>query len=76
MRSIAVVGELDADGTFRTMLGPSDADRASPVNIDATGATLSSFHDDELEGDPSYVIATTRDGTPWLVSSHSSWRWQ
>ena len=84
---IAVVGELDADGTFRTVVGPFQPGRIElhPIGVDTAGATLGYYRDDEpvlvpytgtLDGDPVYPVAITRDGTPWLVSSHADWRWQ
>ena len=27
-------------------------------------------------GDPIYIVATTPDGTPWLVASHAAWQWR
>ena len=83
---IAVLGELDADGTFRTMVGPFELNkiRLHAVNVVGVGdAKLGYYKDDEpvllpftgtLDGDPVYAIATTPDGTPWLVSSHADWR--
>ncbi|MEO6772049.1 MAG: hypothetical protein ABI467_03395 [Kofleriaceae bacterium] len=85
---IAVLGELDADGTFRTMVGPYEPNQITlhAVNVAGAGeAKLGYFKDDEpvelpfagtLDGDPIYTVATTPDGTPWLVSSHADWRWQ
>jgi hypothetical protein len=84
---IAVIGELDADGTFRTLVGDFQPNSIEPhpVNVDAAGITVGYYRDDEpvlqpfagtLSGDPVYTVATTRDGTPWLVSSHAEWRWQ
>ena len=84
---IALVGELAADGTFRTMEGAYEPGKITPhsENVDARGAVLGYFHDDEptlipftgtLDGDPIVTVATTPDGTPWLVSSHADWKWQ
>ncbi len=84
---IAVVGELGDDGTFRTMVGPFDAEHVEPhpIGVDVQGATLAYYRDDELallpyagtlDGDPIYVVATTADGTHWLVASHADWHWQ
>jgi hypothetical protein len=85
---IAIVGELDADGTFRTLVGPFNAAAITPHPQNVAGvsdATFGYYHDDEpilhpytgeLEGDPVYTVATLPDGTPWLVSSHADWRWQ
>jgi hypothetical protein len=82
-----VVGELGDDGTFRTMVGAFDAAHVEPhaVGVDAHGAALGYYRDDALDlvpytgtldGDPIYVVATTRDGTHWLVASHADWHWQ
>ena len=87
LHPIALVGELSADGTFRTMVGAYDptAITPHPENVDATGAVLGYYRDDTpvlvpfggtLEGDPIVTVATTPDGTPWLVSSHADWKWQ
>ena len=84
---IAVVGELGDDGAFRTMVGAFDAAHVEPhpIGLDAHGAALAYYRDDELapvpysgtlDGDPIYVIATTSDGTHWLVASHADWHWQ
>ena len=84
---IALLGELDAAGTFRTLVGPFEDSKITPhpQGVDATGATLGYYRDDEpilhpfagtLDGDPIYTVATLPDGTPWLVSSHADWRWQ
>jgi hypothetical protein len=84
---LAVVGEIDADGTFRTLVGPFDPHHVElhPRGVDTAGAGLAYYRDDsldpvpiagDLEGDPIYVVATTPDGTRWLVSSHSDWKWQ
>ena len=83
---VALVGELEADGTFRTMVGAYEPDKITPhpENVDATGAVLGYFRDDEpslipfagkLEGDPIVTVARTADAT-WLVSSHADWKWQ
>jgi hypothetical protein len=87
---LGIVGELSNLGVYRTMLGklgPTGVELA-PQNVDATGATLSYYRDDDatqlplaaanapLEGDPIYVIATTAAGEPWLVASHADWKWQ
>ena len=88
---IAIVGELDADGTYRTLLGSFDDHHVElrPNHVDVTGARLAYYRDDVLApiaiepvlaaplgGDPIYVVATTRDGRPWLVASHAAWRWR
>ncbi|HEY6032841.1 MAG TPA: hypothetical protein VIV58_01240 [Kofleriaceae bacterium] len=88
LHPIAVLGELDADGTFRTMVGPYEPNKITlhAVNVPGAGdAKLGYYKDDEpvlvpftgaLDGDPVYAVATTPDGTPWLVSSRAAWRWQ
>jgi len=100
---MAVLGEITADGTFRTMLGKlkHGEENASlevvPKNVAlAPNAALSYFRDDlpqaipiavplvgsrfdlayqSLPGNPRYFVVTS-DGTPWLVASHETWRWQ
>jgi hypothetical protein len=84
---VALVGELDADGTFKTMVGPYEPNKITPhpENVDATGATFGYYRDDDptlipftntLDGDPVITVATTTDGTQWLTSSHADWKWQ
>ena len=83
---IAVVGELDDAGTFRTMVGPWEPNKITlhAIGVTAGDATLGYYKDDEpvlrpftgtLDGDPVYTVATT-GGVPWLVSSHAAWKWQ
>jgi uncharacterized membrane protein YphA (DoxX/SURF4 family) len=93
---IAVMGELDETGTFRSVLGALDATSVAlrPQHVDATGARLVAFIGDDptphelpatrtgdrfvtghLDGDPLYVAAII-GGTPWLVATHRTWRWE
>lgn len=83
---IAVVGELDDAGTFRTMVGPFEPNQITlhGVGVSAGDAALGYYKDDApvripftgtLAGDPVYAVATVA-GVPWLVSSHADWRWQ
>ncbi|CAN5208283.1 hypothetical protein BH11MYX1_BH11MYX1_45710 [soil metagenome] len=83
---IAVVGELDDAGTFRTMVGPWEPNTIAPhgIVVAAGDATLGYYKDDKpvlipftgvLDGDPIYTVASTA-GVAWLVSSHAAWKWQ
>lgn len=72
-RLIGVVGELAADGTFKTMVGPYPDKTPTayyrnnePTAIPYTGT---------LDGDPIVTVKTV-DGTAWVTSSHAAWRWQ
>jgi len=83
---IAIVGELDDAGLFRTMVGPFEPNKITlhAQHVDTGGATLGYYKDDEpvllpftgtLDGDPVYAVATV-GGSAWLVSSHADWKWQ
>ncbi|HUJ60574.1 MAG TPA: hypothetical protein VLX92_18865 [Kofleriaceae bacterium] len=86
---IAVVGELAADGTFRTALGALHGDRVvpAPQGVDLAGARFAYYRDDVPTpiamtgdvvgpGDPIYAVAIAADGTPWLIASRAGWHWQ
>lgn len=51
---LAVIGEIDASGTFRTMLGTLDDTGVTlrPRELDAAGATLAVYRDDDLAPHP------------------------
>ncbi len=83
---IAVVGELDEAGVFRTMVGPFEPNKITlhSQGVSAGEAKLGYYKNDEpvlqpftgtLDGDPIYAVAIV-DGVPWLVSSHAAWKWQ
>ena len=102
-KPIALLGEITADGTFRTLLGTfKDHEEngyveLAPKNVDVPADTkLVYFRDDRAEpidvpaplvsnrfdlgyvpvpGNPRYFVAMVR-GTPWLVASHTVWRWE
>ena len=57
LHEIAIVGELGDDGAFRTMLGGADQPASFEYARDDAGA--------------SYLVATLRDGTRWLVAGRS-----
>jgi hypothetical protein len=64
---LAILGELDADGSFRTALGQLDGIRvtSSPRGVDLTGATLIGYRNDLPEPQP---IAATRDAVGFLLA--------
>lgn len=64
---LAILGELDTDGGFRTALGRLDGSRATsvPRGLDLSGAALIAYRDDLPEPRP---IAATRDATGFQLA--------
>ena len=93
---IAVMGEIDVSGAFRTVLGKLDDTGVTlrPQHLDTTGARLVTYVDDvptahelvatrtgdrfatgRIAGDP-LCVAAIIDGTPWLVATRRTTRWE
>jgi hypothetical protein len=65
---LALTGEIDRDGVFRTALGaigPSDV-TLRPQGLDAGGARLSAYRDDGLEP---HELTSQRDGDRFLTGA-------
>ncbi|MFT3692812.1 MAG: hypothetical protein QM831_06710 [Kofleriaceae bacterium] len=73
MKPIAIVGELSADGSFKTHVGPYP-DR-KPLGYYKNNTPVLIPFDGTLDGDP-IVTVTEDEGIAWVTSSHADWRWQ
>ncbi len=96
LHKIAIMGEIDRTGSFRSLLSKLDDNGVTlrPRNLDLATARLVKYLDDRpvpqdipatregdrfvtgpIDGDQLYVVAII-DGTPWLVATRKTWRWE
>jgi len=83
MHPVAIVGSIEADGSFHTALGKLAGDTPVP---NAHGVELTPkvvwFRDDDPtpveapgDGDPLLACVVAADGKTWLVASRAQWHW-